>query len=155
MQAGALHQDTGQGGECVVGPGSHFESEFHSRLRFAVRGLVACAGQRDQNDSQFFITLDAAPQLNHKHTIFGQVVGDTVFNVLKANDLEVDEETERPVYPPKIVRAEVLWNPFEDIVPRKLAAAVPKEGAAERRRRKRRSGVTKLSGTEISSRMIR
>jgi peptidyl-prolyl cis-trans isomerase SDCCAG10 len=30
----------------------------------------------------------------------------------------VDEATDRPVDPPSITSVEVLWNPFEDIVPR-------------------------------------
>jgi peptidyl-prolyl cis-trans isomerase SDCCAG10 len=39
--------------------------------------------------------------------------------LLKFNELEVDED-ERPLHPPRVIGAEVLWNPFEDIVPRKL-----------------------------------
>jgi cyclophilin family peptidyl-prolyl cis-trans isomerase len=36
-----------------------FEDEIHPRLRFTHRGLVACAnnGEKNSNDSQFFITL--------------------------------------------------------------------------------------------------
>jgi len=50
------------------------QDEFHSRLRFVRRGLVAMAnaGAHD-NGSQFFFTLAAAPELNNKHTIFGKV----------------------------------------------------------------------------------
>jgi peptidyl-prolyl cis-trans isomerase SDCCAG10 len=36
--------------------------------------------------------------------------------------LQVDEETDRPTDPPIITGVEVLWNPFEDIVPRTTAA---------------------------------
>lgn len=119
LQGGALRQDTGEGGVSIY-PEGPFKSEFHSRLKFVTRGLVACASrERDKNDSQFFICLQqSAPELDRRHTIFGQVVGNTLFNALKANDLEVDEETERPVYPPVIHKAEVFWNPFDDIVPR-------------------------------------
>jgi peptidyl-prolyl cis-trans isomerase SDCCAG10 len=35
---------------------------------------------------------------------------------------QVDEETDRPTDPPVITGVEVLWNPFEDIVPRTTAA---------------------------------
>jgi peptidyl-prolyl cis-trans isomerase SDCCAG10 len=35
------------------------------------------------------------------------------------NDLEVDSE-ERPTHPPKILSAEVLSSPFDDIIPRDL-----------------------------------
>src|SRR5258708_27468785 len=48
---------TGGGGESFYG--DWFEDEIHPRLRFAHRGLVAMAnnGQKNSNDSQFFITL--------------------------------------------------------------------------------------------------
>lgn len=51
-----------------------FQDEFHSRLRFNRRGLVAMAnaGPHD-NGSQFFFTLGRADELNNKHTIFGKV----------------------------------------------------------------------------------
>lgn len=71
----------------------------------------------DSNLSQFFITLDKCEELQGTHTIFGKITGDSLFNVLKVNDYEVDEE-EKPLYPPKILSVDVVWNPFEDIVPR-------------------------------------
>jgi len=62
----------------------------------ACRGLLACAGETtgdavvlDSNRSQFFITLDATQQLDRKHTIFGKVTGETVFNLTDLSDLEV------------------------------------------------------------------
>ncbi|KAG2388723.1 hypothetical protein C9374_000162 [Naegleria lovaniensis] len=66
----------------------------------------------------FVQLLNKLEALNFKHTIFGQVVGNTIFNVLKIAELEVDQN-DRPTYPPKIIRAEVIINPFDDIVPRK------------------------------------
>lgn len=53
---------------------SNFQDEFHTRLRFIRRGLVAMAnaGPHD-NGSQFFFTLGRADELNNKHTIFGKV----------------------------------------------------------------------------------
>ncbi|EPY80062.1 hypothetical protein CB1_000872008 [Camelus ferus] len=62
---------TGTGGESVYG--APFKDEFHSRLRFNRRGLVAMAnaGPHD-NGSQFFFTLGRADELNNKHTIFGK-----------------------------------------------------------------------------------
>jgi peptidyl-prolyl cis-trans isomerase SDCCAG10 len=50
-----------------------------------------------------------------------QITGNTIFNVLKLGELEVNEE-DRPLYPPRILAAEVLSNPFDDIVPRDLYA---------------------------------
>ncbi|KAG9488195.1 spliceosome-associated protein CWC27 homolog [Eleutherodactylus coqui] len=107
---------TGTGGESVYG--RPFRDEFHSRLRFIRRGLVAMAnaGPHD-NGSQFFFTLGRADELNNKHTIFGKVTGDTVYNLLRLAEVDIGEE-DRPVNPHKIRSAEVLFNPFDDIVPR-------------------------------------
>lgn len=43
----------------VNNPIEPFEDEIHPRLRFSHRGLVGMAnnGQKNSNDSQFFITL--------------------------------------------------------------------------------------------------
>jgi peptidyl-prolyl cis-trans isomerase SDCCAG10 len=53
---------------------SFLKDEFHTRLRFVRRGLVAMAnaGPHD-NSSQFFFTMAATPELQNKHTIFGKV----------------------------------------------------------------------------------
>ncbi|KAM4719421.1 spliceosome-associated protein CWC27 homolog [Anableps anableps] len=107
---------TGTGGESIYG--RPFKDEFHSRLRFIRRGLVAMAnaGQHD-NGSQFFFTLGRADELNNKHTIFGKVTGDTVYNLLRLAEVECDAN-ERPLKPHKIRTAEVLHCPFDDIIPR-------------------------------------
>ncbi|KAI8588488.1 peptidyl-prolyl isomerase cwc27 [Geranomyces variabilis] len=115
---------TGHGGESIYG--EPFDDEFHSRLRFAHRGLLGMANTgANENGSQFFFTLDRTDELNRKNTLFGRIVGDTLFNLLKFNDLECDAD-ERPLYPPKVIRAEVLNNPFNDLVPR----ITPEERAA-------------------------
>ncbi|KAI1307676.1 Peptidyl-prolyl isomerase cwc27 [Mortierella claussenii] len=112
-------EGTGLGGESSFEGGKPFADEFHSRLRFVRRGLVAMAnsGTPNDNKSQFFITLDATMELQNKHTIFGKVAGDTIFNVLKIGGLEVDSN-ERPLYPPKVNSCTIVVNPFDDIVPR-------------------------------------
>ena len=98
--------------------GVPFKDEFHSRLRFIRRGLVAMANSgKDDNGSQFFFTLDTCPELTNKHTIFGKVTGNTIYNMIKLEDSEVDQN-ERPLYPHKIISTEILMNPFPDIVPR-------------------------------------
>ncbi|KAJ1559096.1 hypothetical protein HK405_012027, partial [Cladochytrium tenue] len=117
---------TGQGGESIYG--APFSDEIHSRLRFSHRGLLACANTgRNANGSQFFFTLDKCEELNGKNTIFGKVVGNTVFNLLKLGESETDDN-ERPLYPPKLISVEVLSNPFDDIEPR----VTPEERAAAR-----------------------
>ncbi|KAI5620108.1 peptidyl-prolyl cis-trans isomerase CWC27-like isoform X1 [Silurus asotus] len=109
---------TGTGGESIYG--RPFKDEFHSRLRFIRRGLVAMAnaGPND-NGSQFFFTLGRADELNNKHTIFGKVTGDTVYNMLRLAEVECDAE-ERPLKPHKIRSTEVLYSPFDDITPREI-----------------------------------
>ncbi|RWS29377.1 peptidyl-prolyl cis-trans isomerase sdccag10-like protein [Leptotrombidium deliense] len=107
---------TGLGGESIYG--APFRDEFHSRLRFVRRGLVAMANAgKDDNGSQFFFTLGNCQELQNKHTIFGKVTGKTLFNMLKLEDSLVDRN-ERPKYPQKIISTEILSNPFPDIVPR-------------------------------------
>ncbi|KAM0864210.1 hypothetical protein ACQ4PT_044070 [Festuca glaucescens] len=106
--------------------GPPFSDEFHSRLRFNHRGLLACAnaGTPHSNGSQFFITLDRCDWLDKKNTIFGKVTGDSVFNLLALADIETNKD-DRPVYPQKILSVEVLWNPFDDIVPRQIKKIQP------------------------------
>ena len=109
---------TGLGGNETI-YGGHFKDEFHQRLKFSHRGLVACANQNipDSNNSQFFVTLDKTEWLEKKNTIFGRIVGDTIFNLLRMGECATDAE-DRPIEPPKIISTEVLWNPFDDIQPR-------------------------------------
>lgn len=76
---------------------------------------MANAGPND-NGSQFFFTLGACPELQNKHTIFGRVGGQTIYNMIKLNECELIDE--RPVRAERILTTEVIYNPFEDIVPR-------------------------------------
>ena len=57
-------------------------------------------------------------ELNNKHTLFGKGVGATIYNMIKLQDGEVEDD--RPTHPHKIIRTKVLINPFPDIEPRKL-----------------------------------
>jgi peptidyl-prolyl cis-trans isomerase B (cyclophilin B) len=68
MIQGGCPQGTGTGG-----PGYTFEDEFNDHK--IVRGALAMANAGpNTNGSQFFIvTTDAAPWLDGKHTVFGQV----------------------------------------------------------------------------------
>lgn len=109
---------TGKGGESIYGEA--FNDEFHSRLRFTHRGLLAMANENcpNSNHSQFFFTLDACDFLQKKHTIFGKITGNTIFNLLSVSNLETDATNDRPVNAPRLLKTEVLWNPFDDIIPR-------------------------------------
>ena len=68
MIQGGCPTGTGTGG-----PGYEFEDEFNQHK--VVRGALAMANAGpNTNGSQFFIvTTDAAPWLDGKHTVFGQV----------------------------------------------------------------------------------
>lgn len=47
------------------------------------------------------------------------MAGSTIYNVLALANVEMSEsEPDRPVYPPKLNRAEVVYNPFSDLIPR-------------------------------------
>ncbi|XP_062899076.1 spliceosome-associated protein CWC27 homolog [Mobula hypostoma] len=130
---------SGAGGESIYG--KPFKDEFHSRLRFNRRGLVAMAnaGPHD-NGSQFFFTLGPADELNNKHTIFGKVTGDTIYNILRLAEVEIDKD-ERPIVPHRIKSTEVLHNSFDDIVPRILKKH-------KKEKRDEESKKTHLKGTK-------
>ncbi|CAF4561735.1 unnamed protein product, partial [Rotaria socialis] len=45
------------------------------------------------NAGQFFFTLGTTPELEKKNTLFGKVVGNTLFNMLKLGEGEIIGET--------------------------------------------------------------
>jgi peptidyl-prolyl cis-trans isomerase B (cyclophilin B) len=100
MIQGGCPQGTGTGG-----PGYEFEDEFNDHK--IVRGALAMANRGpDTNGSQFFIvTTDAAPWLDGKHTVFGEVSAG-----MEAVDAIEGAETgaqDRPVQDAVIERVEV------------------------------------------------
>lgn len=90
MIQGGCPEGTGRGG-----PGYTFEDEFNEHR--IVRGALAMANAGpNTNGSQFFIvTADAAPWLDGKHTVFGNVVSGMEV-VDKLEGLETDS-ADRPV----------------------------------------------------------
>lgn len=129
---------TGQGGESIYG--HPFKDEFHQRLKFCRRGLVGMAnGEKNSNGSQFFFTLAATPDLDKKHTLFGKVVGNTLFNMLRLGEGETDEN-EKPLVTHKITGCVLLNNPFPDIVPRqKLVERKTKKVLKEEKKEMKRN----------------
>ena len=113
--------NTGSGGESIYS--SEFRDEFHSRLKFNHRGVVAMNNKNkpNSNGSQFFITLEKCEEMNKKFTIFGKVIGPTFFNAVNISNLSADEDgkplmnNEKEI--PKIINTEVVINPFKDLKP--------------------------------------
>ena len=141
---------TGEGGEAIF-EGGVFEDEFHSRLKFNRRGLLGMAntGKRDDNGSQFFITLGPTPELQGRNTMFGRVEGDTIYNVMKMGeaDLAEGEGNERPLYPTRITNTTILVNPFDDMIKR-VAVSQPSVSEAKsivKKSKKRKAGKAILS----------
>jgi peptidyl-prolyl cis-trans isomerase SDCCAG10 len=50
---------------------------------------------KNNNGSQFFITFDKCNYLDYKHTLFGRVVGNTIYNLLEMEKIETDA-SDRP-----------------------------------------------------------
>jgi peptidyl-prolyl cis-trans isomerase SDCCAG10 len=134
MVQGGDPTGTGESNDSIYdGP---FKSEFHQRLQFNRRGLLGCAGDKDANGSQFFFTLGSTPELYKKHTMFGKVTGNTVFNLMRFNDHDIDKN-ERPVPEQKIIKVKILENPFKDIKPRERAEIKKPEKSKEKKEKKK------------------
>jgi peptidyl-prolyl cis-trans isomerase B (cyclophilin B) len=100
MIQGGCPQGTGTGG-----PGYTFEDEFNDHK--VVRGALAMANSGpNTNGSQFFIvTTDAAPWLDGKHTVFGEVTaGMDAVDAIEGTDTGAND---RPVTPQVIERIEL------------------------------------------------
>ena len=113
--------NTGSGGVSIYS--EDFRDEFHSRLRFNHRGVVAMNNKNkpNSNGSQFFITLEKCEEMNKKFTIFGIVTGPTFFNAVNISNLSADEDgiplMNNKDEIPKIINTEVVINPFKDLKP--------------------------------------
>jgi peptidyl-prolyl cis-trans isomerase B (cyclophilin B) len=100
MIQGGCPQGTGTGG-----PGYTFEDEFNDHK--IVRGALAMANAGpNTNGSQFFIvTTDAAPWLDGKHTVFGQVTSG--MDAVDAIESQPTGAGDRPVEDAVIQRVEL------------------------------------------------
>jgi peptidyl-prolyl cis-trans isomerase B (cyclophilin B) len=100
MIQGGCPQGTGTGG-----PGYEFEDEINEHK--IVRGALAMANRGpDTNGSQFFIvTTEAAPWLDGKHTVFGQV--ESGMEAVDAIESVETGQNDRPIEPVVIERMEL------------------------------------------------
>jgi peptidyl-prolyl cis-trans isomerase B (cyclophilin B) len=100
MIQGGCPQGTGTGG-----PGYTFEDEYNQHK--VVRGALAMANAGpNTNGSQFFIvTVDSAPWLDGKHTVFGRVTGG--MEAVDAIEAVPTGARDRPVDPPTIESIEL------------------------------------------------
>ena len=79
MAQGGDPLETGLGG-----PGYQIEDEFVEWLDFYQTGILAMANAGpNTGGSQFFMTMYAADWLNHKHTVFGEIVSDADLNIIR------------------------------------------------------------------------
>eukprot|EP01059_Diplonema_ambulator_P024486 TRINITY_DN4050_c0_g1_i2.p1 TRINITY_DN4050_c0_g1~~TRINITY_DN4050_c0_g1_i2.p1 ORF type:complete len:440 (+),score=86.22 TRINITY_DN4050_c0_g1_i2:3-1322(+) len=101
---------TGCGGTSYWG--KSFEDEFHPTLKHNRKGVLSMANSGvNSNGSQFFITTGPSfPNLDRKHSVFGQVIGSLSVLDKINNTPTVDEKSEV-----RILKIDVYRNPFTEI----------------------------------------
>ncbi|MFP4373574.1 MAG: peptidylprolyl isomerase [Spirochaetaceae bacterium] len=99
-------------GDGSGGPGYRFPNEIHDSLSHGSAGVVSMANSGpDTNGSQFFITRSAAPWLDGRYSVFGEVVegqdvvdsieeGDTLetVKIIRRGDAAADFETDQAAF---------------------------------------------------------
>ncbi|MEY9870855.1 peptidyl-prolyl cis-trans isomerase A (cyclophilin A) [Streptacidiphilus sp. MAP12-33] len=107
--AGFMIQGGDPLGSGVGGPGYQFKDEIHPELAFDRPYLLAMANAGPgTNGSQFFVTVDATPWLNRKHTIFGEVADEASRKVVDAIAAVPTGPGERPVEPVVLESVEII-----------------------------------------------
>ncbi len=105
-------------------PGYFFDDEFSPALRFDVPGRLAMANSGpNTNGGQFFITEAPTPQLNGKHTIFGQC---DMHSVLLAQSIaQVERNSRDKPITPVVIKKVTIVPVGQPIPPAPADAAKP------------------------------
>jgi len=104
--------------------GYFFDDEFSRSLRFDVPGRLAMANSGpNTNGSQFFITEVPVPELNGKHTIFGQCDAHSVVLVGAIARVERDAQ-DKPITPVVINKVTIVPD-GQPIPPEAAGASAP------------------------------
>jgi len=123
-----------------VAPGpetrASLKAEFSPTAKH-LRGTLSMARSRDEDSagSQFFICVDATPQLDRQYTVFGQVVtGLAVADTIVAAPTGGGGGPDHPVHPVPIESAEVFvgvgkLTPEEQAAYREMLATLEAEGS--------------------------
>ena len=144
--------NTGNGGESIYH--EDFRDEFHSRLKFSHRGIVAMANKNkpNSNGSQFFITLDKCSQMDKKYTIFGKVTGPTFFNAVTISNLSANEDgvpSMKDEEKPRITNTQVVINPFKDLKPTVIIKDDGNSGEKSKKKKKPKKLKIKYSADKM------
>lgn len=93
--------------------------EFNSRIRFNQKGLLAGIKEDESvkhkhSVDSWFITVTPTPEFNLKYNVFGKLVGESIYNVLKINHDNMDSDG-NPLFPSVINSIDIIEPYFTDL----------------------------------------
>lgn len=111
-------------GNGTGGPGYAFVDEFDSTLRHDSNGIISMANSGpNTNGSQFFITLDATPHLDDRHSVFGKVLeGLDILETVQQDDIMQSVNIYAKGKEAKTFLDAITWDSFQALQEEKQAA---------------------------------